>query len=83
MVFLPQFCNTVNVELLPFRACIGIWVFIIAAVVVALEGSTLVKYFTRFTEEILAALISLIFIYETFDGLKYVSITKQFEPMFM
>lgn len=70
--YLYKFCKSVSVELLPFRACIGIWVFIIAAVVVALEGSTLVKYFTRFTEEILAALISLIFIYETFDGLKHV-----------
>ncbi|XP_071822453.1 band 3 anion transport protein-like isoform X3 [Apostichopus japonicus] len=73
--YLYKFCENVHVELLPFRACIGIWVFIIAAVVVALEGSTLVKYFTRFTEEILAALISFIFIYETFDGLKHIFVS--------
>lgn len=40
--------------------------------VVALEGCFLVRYFTRFTEEIFACLISVIFIYEAINFLKQV-----------
>ena len=63
-----------QIELLPFRAWIGIWTFVIATICVAVEGSVLVRHFTRFTEEIFALLISIIFIYETASGLKYVRI---------
>lgn len=45
----------------------------ITAIVVALfEGSRLVKLFTRFTEEIFSALISLIYIFESIMKLIYV-----------
>nr|XP_002736672.2 PREDICTED: anion exchange protein 2-like [Saccoglossus kowalevskii] len=64
-----QFCETSNIEFLPFRAWIGIWVFLVTVIVVAFEGSTLVRYFTRFTEEIFTALVSLIFIFEVFKKL--------------
>lgn len=40
--------------------------------VVALEGCFLVRYFTRFTEEIFACLISVIFIYEAINFLQQV-----------
>ena len=40
--------------------------------VVALEGCFLVRYFTRFTEEIFACLISAIFIYEAIHFLEEV-----------
>ena len=40
--------------------------------VVALEGCFLVRYFTRFTEEIFACLISAIFIYEAIHFLELV-----------
>ncbi|XP_071791427.1 band 3 anion transport protein-like isoform X2 [Asterias amurensis] len=63
------FCETIGIELLPFRAWVGFWIFIISIVVVAFEGSILVRYFTRFTEEIFSTLISLIFLYETYLGL--------------
>ena len=51
-------------EFLTWRCWIGFWVMIILFGVVALEGCFLIKYFTRFTEDIFELLISAIFIYE-------------------
>ncbi|XP_063962325.1 band 3 anion transport protein-like isoform X1 [Lytechinus pictus] len=64
-----SFCSDRNIEYLPFRVWVGIWLFVIITVMVAFEGSVLVQYFTRFTEEIFAFLIGLIFIYEVFAKL--------------
>lgn len=47
------------------RVWIGAWLVIIGLIVVCVEGSVLVKRFTRFTEEIFASLISLLYIYES------------------
>ncbi|XP_059167054.1 anion exchange protein 3-like isoform X2 [Physella acuta] len=59
-----KFCTSNSLEFLPLRFWIGLWVFAITTLAVALEGSFLVRYVTRFVEEIFAILISLIFIYE-------------------
>ncbi|CAG5134592.1 unnamed protein product, partial [Candidula unifasciata] len=59
-----KFCLSNNFEFLPVRFWVGLWVCAITSAAVALEGSFLVRYITRFTEEIFAILISLIFIYE-------------------
>lgn len=56
--------ENLDIEYLPFRACIGIWVMLICFVIVAFEGCFLVRYFTRFTEEIFACLISFTFVYD-------------------
>lgn len=48
------------------RVWIGLWLVLLALLMVALEGSFLVRFVSRFTQEIFAFLISLIFIYETF-----------------
>lgn len=48
---------------------IGFWLIFIVVVIVAAEGSFLVRYISPFTQEIFAFLISLIFIYETFSKL--------------
>ncbi|XP_067140255.1 band 3 anion transport protein-like [Centruroides vittatus] len=64
-----KFCNDNDIEFLPMRVWISFWVAIIATVVVALEGSALVRFFSRFTQEIFAALISLLYIYESFNKL--------------
>lgn len=53
-----------DIEYLPFRAWIGIWVMLICFIIVAFEGCFLVRYFTRFTEEIFACLIAFTFIYD-------------------
>lgn len=67
-----EFCTIYDLEFLPWRCWIGFWVMIILFGVVALEGCFLVRYFTRFTEEIFACLISVIFIYEAINFLKQV-----------
>ena len=56
--------GSLGVEYLPFRAWIGIWVMLICFLLVAFEGCFLVRYFTRFTEEIFACLIAFTFIYD-------------------
>lgn len=67
--FNPQFCQTYNYEYLTGRVWIGFWLIFIVLVIVAAEGSFLVRYISPFTQEIFAFLISLIFIYETFSKL--------------
>lgn len=49
------------------------WLIVIVFIIVAVEGSFLVRYISRFTQEIFSILISLIFIYETFNKLLKVS----------
>ena len=62
-----------GLEYISFRVWIGIWLSIITALVIMFEGSFLVRLVTRFTEEVFAALISLIFIIEVFIKLAAVS----------
>lgn len=63
------FCKTQDIEYIVGRVWVGVWLIIIVVVVVAFEGSFLVRYISRFTQEIFSILISLIFIYETFAKL--------------
>uniref|UniRef100_A0A3B3THU2 Anion exchange protein n=1 Tax=Paramormyrops kingsleyae TaxID=1676925 RepID=A0A3B3THU2_9TELE len=64
-----NFCQAHGFEYLTARVWIGFWLIFIVLVIVAAEGSFLVRYITPFTQEIFAFLISLIFIYETFSRL--------------
>ncbi|XP_044278463.1 anion exchange protein 2 isoform X2 [Varanus komodoensis] len=61
-----SFCSSQGLEYLVGRVWIGFWLILIVLVIVAFEGSFLVRFVSRFTQEIFAFLISLIFIYETF-----------------
>ncbi|XP_055007004.1 anion exchange protein 2b isoform X2 [Boleophthalmus pectinirostris] len=60
------FCKANQVEYLTGRVWIGFWLIVIVTVTVAFEGSFLVRFVSRFTQEIFSFLISLIFICETF-----------------
>lgn len=51
------------------RVWTGFWLILLVLLVVACEGSSLVRYLSRYTQEIFSFLISLIFIYETFSKL--------------
>nr|XP_046259849.1 anion exchange protein 3 isoform X2 [Scatophagus argus] len=64
-----KFCQAHDYEYLTGRVWIGFWLIFIVLVIVAAEGSFLVRYISPFTQEIFAFLISLIFIYETFSKL--------------
>ncbi|XP_035000801.1 solute carrier family 4 member 1b (Diego blood group) [Hippoglossus stenolepis] len=63
------FCKSQDIEYIVGRVWVGVWLVIIVVIVVAFEGSFLVRYISRFTQEIFSILISLIFIYETFAKL--------------
>ena len=64
-----------------FRLWVSVWIAVFAIVVVMLEGAFLVRYFTRFMQEIFIALISLIFIYETFKKIFVVSRNVVFDTV--
>ncbi|XP_056289436.1 anion exchange protein 2b isoform X1 [Pseudoliparis swirei] len=61
-----SFCKANSMEYLTGRVWIGFWLIVIVIVMVGFEGSFLVRFLSRFTQEIFSFLISLIFICETF-----------------
>uniref|UniRef100_K7FI15 Anion exchange protein n=1 Tax=Pelodiscus sinensis TaxID=13735 RepID=K7FI15_PELSI len=69
-----KFCEGYGMEYIVGRVWIGFWLIILVLLVVAFEGSFLVRYISRYTQEIFSFLISLIFIYETFA--KLVTVTR-------
>ncbi|XP_056245019.1 anion exchange protein 3 isoform X2 [Seriola aureovittata] len=76
-----KFCQAHDFEYLTGRVWIGFWLIFIVLVIVAAEGSFLVRYISPFTQEIFAFLISLIFIYETFS--KLIKVFKEHPLMAM
>jgi len=62
---LVEFCVSYNIEYLTMRLWIGLWSALFCIIIVAVDGSVIVRYFTRFTEEAFAALVGLIFIVES------------------
>ncbi|XP_069792087.1 anion exchange protein 3-like isoform X2 [Narcine bancroftii] len=64
-----NFSKNQNIDYLTGRVWIGFWLVFIVLITVAFEGSLLVRYIYRFTQEIFAFLISAIFIYETLKNL--------------
>ncbi|NXM74062.1 B3AT protein, partial [Serilophus lunatus] len=69
------FCSANDLEYIVGRIWIGFWMILLVLVVVAVEGSFMVRFLTRYTQEIFSFLISLIFIFETFS--KLVTIFKE------
>jgi hypothetical protein len=57
-------CNQLDLPFLATYAWVGIWSGVILLILAVTDASALMKYFTRFTDEIFAALISVIFIVE-------------------
>ncbi|XP_067644614.1 band 3 anion transport protein isoform X2 [Eurosta solidaginis] len=70
-----NFCRENQLPFLTIRAYIGVWLAVIATTLSAFECSVYVRLFTRFTQEIFSALITLIYIYETLT--KLVSVYKK------
>lgn len=68
-------CNTLEINFLATYAWIGIWSGILLLICAFTNASALMRYFTRFTDEIFAALISVIFIVEAVKD-----IVKAFGP---
>ncbi|MEP7366597.1 MAG: sodium bicarbonate transporter family protein [Acidobacteriota bacterium] len=68
-----ELCQRWSLPFLPTLGWVGLWTALILIVLAAVEASRLISWFTRFIDEIFAALIALIFISEaatdSFGGL--------------
>jgi mannitol/fructose-specific phosphotransferase system IIA component (Ntr-type) len=64
-------CGQLGLEnfFLESRAWVGLWTGGFLVLLAVTDASCLIKYFTRFTDEIFAALISIIFIYAAIEAL--------------
>jgi mannitol/fructose-specific phosphotransferase system IIA component (Ntr-type) len=67
-----QICGDLNIEFLPSYAWVGIWTSVLLLILAVTDASCLMRYFTRFTDEIFVVLISFIFIYEAIKWLVHV-----------
>ena len=57
-------CKSIDIPFLPTYAWVGLWSGVMLILCAVTDLSYLMKYFTRFTDEIFAALVALIFIVE-------------------
>ncbi len=57
-------CERFGVPYLPTLAWVGLWTSAILLVIIAIDGCSWIRFFTRFTDDTFAALISAIFIVE-------------------
>ncbi|MFT5684332.1 MAG: mannitol/fructose-specific phosphotransferase system IIA component (Ntr-type) [Myxococcota bacterium] len=64
MGILYQLTKSLGIPYLPTLAWVGIWTMVFLLVLAITEACSLIRYFTRFTDETFAALISIIFIVE-------------------
>lgn len=62
-------CVDLSLPFLPVYAWVGIWSALMLLILAVTDASYLMRYFTRFTDETFAALVSLIFIYEAVRAL--------------
>ena len=67
-----RLCNDLQIPFLPTYSWVGLWTALLLVVLAATDASRLMRYFTRFTVEIFAALISIIFVYEAIKGLVHI-----------
>ena len=67
-----NYCKVSDLPFLPVYAWVGIWTGIILLILAATDASCMMRYFTRFTDEIFAALISIIFIYKSVEKLIHI-----------
>lgn len=59
-----QMCELYNFDFLTIRIYIGLWLGLIAVTIAAFDGCVYLRLLTRFTQELFASLISLIFMME-------------------
>lgn len=64
MGILYALCQSLGIPYLPTLACVGLWTTVFLLILAFTDAVSLIRYFTRFTDDTFAALISLIFIFE-------------------
>ncbi|CAF1613900.1 unnamed protein product, partial [Didymodactylos carnosus] len=62
-------CKSLNCDFWTVRCCVSLWTTFFIIVLVAFEGSFMIRHVTRFTEEIFAFIIALVYLYEPFKKL--------------
>ncbi|MDA1051180.1 MAG: PTS sugar transporter subunit IIA [Planctomycetota bacterium] len=67
-----RLCSDLGLPFLPSYGWVGLWSAGFLLILAATDASCLMRYFTRFTDEIFAALISIIFIYEAIKSLTHI-----------
>ena len=65
-------CDDLSIPFLPTYAWVGLWTAALTILLAVTDASCLMRYFSRFTDEIFSALISLIFIYEAIKAVVHV-----------
>jgi hypothetical protein len=69
MGLLYPLCINYNIPYLPTLACVGLWTTAFLVILALIDACSWIRFFTRFTDETFAGLISLIFIYEAVNKL--------------
>ncbi len=64
-----RLCADLGVPFLPVYGWVGLWAAGFLVILAVTDASCLMRYFTRFTDEIFSGLISMIFIYEAVKSL--------------
>lgn len=67
-----RLCGDLELPFLSTYAWVGLWSAGFLVVLALTDASCLMRYFTRFTDEIFSALISIIFIYEAIKSLVHI-----------
>ncbi len=65
-------CMRLEVPFLPVYTWVGLWLMVFLLAIALADGCAWIKHLTRFTDEIFAALIALLFIYEAIRDLVHV-----------
>ena len=68
-----EICDFLEADVFTMRLWASIWMLMMCVAAVAFQGATVLKYVTRFTEDVFATLISIIFIGATIRFLQEVS----------
>jgi hypothetical protein len=64
-----QLCQNWNLPFLPVYAWVGLWSGLFMVILALVDASALMRLFTRFTDEIFAALVAVIFIVEAIKSM--------------
>ena len=64
-----QLCQSIGIPFLASYAWVGLWIGLFLILLAVTDASCIIRHFTRFTDEIFAALISVIFIVEAMKSI--------------
>ncbi|CAF4224466.1 unnamed protein product [Rotaria socialis] len=59
-------CQSLQCDFWTVRLCVSLWTTFFIIILVAFEGSFMIRHVTRFTEEIFALIIAVVYLYEPF-----------------